>query len=307
MRGQLPQEHRKPFIYEAPVAPQQGWAAVYPILEHAREAMEARYVSLAHVDRETAIVRIVALAGPRSQGLLRARTALRKIFPDFSLPGVSFSAAANAFARAAYVDGRVVNAPIEELALGFLRPQVIAAAIRFGGFKYGVVCPVKDGDRVLGAVVFHTRKPFDTEEVADCQKLVEEEVVPWRDWTLVRVLNEEGGHRAKPSRTDTAQQVLQFGNITIDTESGIPRVDKRRVALTRFEFDLLKYLMLRPRQVIPVEELMDKVFGTSGDSIREIADLTISHLRTKLEADGSGRVIHSVRGKGYVLREGRLP
>lgn len=73
------------------------------------------------------------------------------------------------------------------------------------------------------------------------------------------------------------------------------------VALSPREFDLLSYLMRHPRQVLPRERIIDAVWGVDGSG--EALDVYIGYLRAKIEAGGAPRLIHTVRGVGYLLRE----
>jgi DNA-binding response OmpR family regulator len=78
---------------------------------------------------------------------------------------------------------------------------------------------------------------------------------------------------------------------------------KRAIELTAKEFDLLDYLLCHPRQVLTKAQILDKVWGYDfmGDS--NIIEVYIRYLRLKLEDRGEKRLIHTVRGVGYVLKE----
>ena len=78
---------------------------------------------------------------------------------------------------------------------------------------------------------------------------------------------------------------------------------ERRVELTRTEFLLLELLLRHPRQVLTRSQIFEHVwgydFGTSSNSL----EVYVGYLRRKLEAGGEPRLVHTVRGVGYVLRE----
>ncbi len=98
-------------------------------------------------------------------------------------------------------------------------------------------------------------------------------------------------------------RVLRFGNITLDPSLHGAQVAGRTVELTRTEYQLLELLMLNPRRVLSSELIYDRIwgydFGLAGNSLR----VYIGYLRRKLEADGEPRLIQTVHGVGYVLRE----
>jgi DNA-binding response OmpR family regulator len=76
----------------------------------------------------------------------------------------------------------------------------------------------------------------------------------------------------------------------------------RDLELTRRELELLEVLMLRPGQVISRKELHEEVWGYGFDPKTNVADVFVGYLRRKLEAGGEPRVLHTVRGIGFVLR-----
>lgn len=280
-----------------------NWNGFNEVLEQARVAMGASYVSLVQFHRPTGIARVVAIAGPQSQSLMRSLSTVRRLFPSFDVPGVTFHSSANDLARAAYQEGRVVNAPVEELAEGIIRGFIVSTSIRLGGFKYGVVCPVKADGAVIGAVAFHTRKYLDPQQVEACTKLVNDMVLAWQNGRLTEALRQAADAERPGVATDGE---LRFGNLLLDMKNKTASAGTRRLALTPFEFNLLAYLVQRPNKTVPLGELTREVLGSSDRSVRSIADLTMESLRQKLEADGSARLIHFARGKGYTLRQDKL-
>jgi two-component system response regulator MprA len=78
---------------------------------------------------------------------------------------------------------------------------------------------------------------------------------------------------------------------------------ERKLDLTSREFELLEYLMRNERLVVSRERLLDDVWGYHPYAETNTVDVFISNLRRKLEAGGEDRVLHTVRGSGYVLRE----
>src|SRR5688500_4927596 len=77
---------------------------------------------------------------------------------------------------------------------------------------------------------------------------------------------------------------------------------EREIDLTHREFELLEYLMRNERLVISRQKLLDEVWGYDPFSITNTIEVFVSNLRRKLEADGEPRLLHTVRGAGYVLR-----
>ncbi|MDJ1184548.1 response regulator transcription factor [Roseofilum casamattae] len=96
---------------------------------------------------------------------------------------------------------------------------------------------------------------------------------------------------------------LVFEELQLDRRSREVKRGDRAIELTAKEFDLLEYLMFHPRQVLTRDRILEQVWGYDfmGDS--NIIEVYIRYLRLKLEADREKRLIQTVRGVGYVLRE----
>ena len=97
--------------------------------------------------------------------------------------------------------------------------------------------------------------------------------------------------------------VLSFGDLTLNQGTREVFRDGRSIELTAKEFDLLLYLMRHPRQVLTRDRILEKVWGYDfmGDS--NIIEVYVRYLRLKLEEKQEKRLIQTVRGVGYVLRE----
>ena len=98
-------------------------------------------------------------------------------------------------------------------------------------------------------------------------------------------------------------ELLQFNDLTLNRSTREVFRGKRSIELTAKEFDLLEYLMAHPRQVLTRDQILERVWGYDfmGDS--NIIEVYIRYLRLKLEDQNEQRLIQTVRGVGYVLRE----
>ena len=110
--------------------------------------------------------------------------------------------------------------------------------------------------------------------------------------------------REKPSSEDSIEQAtMQFDDLTLNTETREVFRGQRPITLTRTEFALLLLLMKNARRVLSRQQILEEVWGydfpTSGNAL----EVYIGYLRKKTEADGESRLIHTVRGVGYVMRE----
>lgn len=102
---------------------------------------------------------------------------------------------------------------------------------------------------------------------------------------------------------EDSADVLQFEDLSLNRQTREVFRDGRAIELTAKEFDLLEYLLSHARQVITRDRILEEVWGYDfmGDS--NIIEVYIRYLRLKLEKAGEKRIIHTVRGVGYVLRE----
>ncbi len=112
--------------------------------------------------------------------------------------------------------------------------------------------------------------------------------------------------RASPADESAAGPALVFADLSLDPATREVRRGQRPISLTRTEFALLELLISRPRRVLTRGRILEDVWGydfpTSGNAL----EVYIGYLRRKTEAGGERRLIHTVRGVGYVLRETAL-
>ena len=161
----------------------------------------------------------------------------------------------------------------------------ICRRLRDTGNKVQIVLlTAKDevGDRVAGldaGADDYLVKPFSIEEL------------------LARV-------RARLRRFEEEEkELLEFADLTLNRKTREVYRGDRWLELTAKEFDLLEYFISHPRQVLNREQILERVWGYEfiGDS--NIIEVYIRYLRTKMEAGGEKRLIQTMRGGGYVLRE----
>lgn len=101
----------------------------------------------------------------------------------------------------------------------------------------------------------------------------------------------------------TEAAIMTFADLTLDPSTREVHRGKRAISLTRTEFALLEMLIANPRRVLTRSRILEEVWGfdfpTSGNAL----EVYVGYLRRKTEAEGEPRLIHTVRGVGYVLRE----
>jgi two-component system response regulator MprA len=103
----------------------------------------------------------------------------------------------------------------------------------------------------------------------------------------------------------SGEQTLRFADLSLDQMTREVQRGEREIELTRTEFNLLELFMLNPRRVLTREVIFDRVWGYDFGPSSNALEVYVGYLRRKTEADGEPRLIHTVRGVGYVLKEPR--
>jgi two-component system response regulator MprA len=106
--------------------------------------------------------------------------------------------------------------------------------------------------------------------------------------------------RAKPS---SDAEALTFADLTMDVASREVLRGSRSIELTRTEFALLEMFLRRPRRVLERAFILEEVWGYDFPTTANSLEVYVGYLRRKTEAEGEPRLLHTVRGVGYVLKE----
>jgi DNA-binding response OmpR family regulator len=156
-----------------------------------------------------------------------------------------------------------------------LRARGVAAPVLMLTARDGVADKVAGLD--LGADDYLT-KPFAFEELL----------------ARVRALLRRG--------TEQRASVLRLGDLTLDPVTRQATRGKRRIELTAREYSLLDYFLRQPGRVLTRPMIAEHVWGLDFDSESNIIDVYIGYLRRKVDAPGEPRLLHTVRGSGYVMK-----
>ena len=100
-----------------------------------------------------------------------------------------------------------------------------------------------------------------------------------------------------------ADELLSFSDLTMDVATRDVRRGDRAIELTRTEFTLLEMFLRRPRRVLERSFILEEVWGYDFPTTANSLEVYVGYLRRKTEAEGEPRLIHTVRGVGYVLKE----
>lgn len=104
-------------------------------------------------------------------------------------------------------------------------------------------------------------------------------------------------------RLSEASRVLEFADLRLDLATREVTRSGQVIELTNKEYELLALFMANPRRVLTRQEIMDRIWGYDYSGESNVLEVYIGYLRAKLEAEGKKRLLYTVRGVGYVLRE----
>ena len=108
---------------------------------------------------------------------------------------------------------------------------------------------------------------------------------------------------APPSGDEPDEPPLTFVDVSLDIATREVKRGDRNLSLTRTEFALLELFLRRPKRVLERSFILEDVWGFDFPTTANSLEVYVGYVRRKLEADGEPRLLHTVRGVGYVLRE----
>lgn len=98
-------------------------------------------------------------------------------------------------------------------------------------------------------------------------------------------------------------ELLRFSDLSLNTMTRETKRSNEAIELTAQEFDLLELFLRHPRQVLKRDLIYERVWGYNFEGESNVIEVYVRYLRSKLEAGGKPRLIHTIRGVGYVLKE----
>ncbi|MHB8458773.1 MAG: response regulator [Candidatus Limnocylindrales bacterium] len=104
-------------------------------------------------------------------------------------------------------------------------------------------------------------------------------------------------------RIPAHREILRCADLVMDVGAHEVRRGDRPIALSALQFRLLEHFLHHPRLVLGRDRLLDAIWGLDADTASNVVDVYVGYLRERLEAAGEPRLLHTVRGVGYVLRE----
>lgn len=213
-------------------------------------------------------------------------------------PGVT-SLLRRAFARSGYAVETAANGEEALRAVRERRPDLVVLDVRLPGVDGVEVCRrLRRADAGM-AILMLTAKDRSRDRVVGLDAGADEYLV--KPFSL-DVLSAHV--RALLRRRDLPPgELMRYADLELDTGSRVARRDGRQIHLTTTEYRLLEEFMRRPEQVLSKDHLSDRVWGYDFEGNDNVVEVYVRYLRQKLEEGGRSRLLQTLRGAGYVLRE----
>ncbi|MCB0209347.1 MAG: response regulator transcription factor [Anaerolineae bacterium] len=186
-----------------------------------------------------------------------------------------------------------------DMAFGDL-PDLIILDIMLPGIDGLSVCrQIREGE-LQTPVLMLTAKDAVPDRVAGLEAGADDYLVkPFAFEELLARVRALGRRRA-PIESDAP---LNFADLTLDPTTRMAKRSERVIELTAKEYDLLELFMRHPNQVLTRDQIYDRIWGYDFGGESNIIEVYVRYLRSKLEENGEPRLLHTVRGVGYALRE----
>lgn len=197
----------------------------------------------------------------------------------------------------------VLNAPDGEtgLDLAFSElPDLIVLDVMLPGIDGLAVCRQIREAQLQTPILMLTARDAVPDRVAGLEAGADDYLVkPFAFEELLARVRALGRRRA-PIESDAP---LDFADLTLNPTTRMAQRDGRTIELTAKEYDLLELFMRHPNQVLTRDQIYDRIWGYDFGGESNIIEVYIRYLRSKLEANNEPRLLHTVRGVGYALRE----
>ena len=299
---------------------EEGWSLYQAILERAKAATDVHQVAMTRLDRSSGKVRIVAVSGLGGRLFSRALGAVRRFVPNYDILKVQFSMDVNPLNAAVYGEGSSMSVSLAEVSKGIVPGVVLQITQRFYGTRYCFIRPLKVEGEIFGALGFNSVEPL-----AESARLTSDAFAAQVELTLenVRMIQrlerEVSGAREARRRLMASDRLLreveivhrgmvvEFDDIVLDANARTVVRAGSPLLLSPLEFQLLSYLMRHAGIAVSREQLVLDVWGYDKAVGSNFVDVAVLQLRRKLEQGGGSRVIHAVRGYGFILRSSDQP
>jgi two-component system OmpR family response regulator len=181
-------------------------------------------------------------------------------------------------------------------------PDLVILESYFGNWTGVEVCRQirRSGHKLLPVVLMHTEGSVEKRAEGIDAGASDYIVKPFStDDLLMCITSQLRRYRAQ----NKVDKVLQCNDLSLNPKTHEVERSKRPIELTGKEYELLKFLMLHPREVLSREQILKEVWGEDFAGESNIIEVYIRYLRIKLDGEGEKKLIQTVRGVGYILRD----
>jgi two-component system response regulator MprA len=193
------------------------------------------------------------------------------------------------------------DGPAAVAAAGRLVPDLVVLDLMLPGLDGMAVCHRLRADASGALILMLTARDATADRVAGLDAGADDYLV--KPFAYEELLARVRALLRRRGAGPTGER-LGYADLVLDPTSHEVRRGGRDIVLTAQEFTLLRHFLVHPRQVLSRTQLLEAVWGMDFPTASNVVDVYVGYLRGKLEAAGEPRLLHTVRGVGYVLRQG---
>lgn len=294
---------------------QQDHIAYNRISRLAVDLTPAAFACLVSFDGDSSEVQVESVSGTGTQIFSQTLATARRAVAEWT-PSVKVNANTNLSLQKVFLNQQQVTSHVRDILEGVVNRALFNSTFKKFEDYECLAIPIVFKGAAWGALFFVSSTHFTRASETKCVDFVSQtqrslnSVQDERELTVEINRLSEMRRRVQlddplgltQRKTSAANAPRSFGDIRLSTDSQTAQRGERDLNLTRREFDLLDTFLQSPGAALSRVQIISRVWGDKNGVSSNVMNVTIKHLREKLEADGEPRVIHSLRGYGYVLR-----
>lgn len=294
---------------------QQDHIAYNRIARLAAELTAADFACLVSFDSETGQLCAESVSGTTTQMFSQTLATARRTVTDWNL-SIRADVNTNPSLREVFLNRQQITAHVGDILEGVISLALFNSAFKKFEEYECLAIPIVFKGVAWGALFFVSSTHFTRASETKCVDFVSQTQRSLNSAQDERALTVEINRLSEMRRrvqlddplgltqrkTSAANAPRSFGDIRLSTDSQTAQRGERDLNLTRREFDLLDTFLQSSGAALSRVQIISRVWGDKNGVSSNVMNVTIKHLREKLEANGEPRVIHSLRGYGYVLR-----
>ena len=274
-----------------------------------------KFACLATFDSDAKKATAVAMSGTHTPLFAQVNASARRSHVDWH-PTITVSASVNEFVKKVFLDAETTSVKVGDFIVGVLDRSLIKSTFARFNENWLYAKPVIVRNEVCGALFFASTNQLTRTEEETCDSFAEKCVESLKSLSVESEISKQIEELVEKRRIvqlndplglteqrgSTAINPRSFEDIRLSHETQSAIRGDRELNLTRREFTLLDMFLQSPELALSRVQIISRVWVERNGISSNVLNVTVKNLREKLEAAGESRVIHAVRGYGYVLK-----